>query len=85
MRLGQEAPAAAQAGGELAVAEHALDRAGHRGASIGTTSASRSGSISSRTHGRSDTTTGHPHAIASQTDRGELSEDGIDTQTSAAW
>ena len=29
-------------------------------------------------------TTGQPHAIASQTDRGELSETGIDTQTSAA-
>ena len=52
---------------------------------IGTTRASRPGSISSCTHGRSDTTHGVPLAIASQTLRGEESEEAIETQTSAAW
>ena len=52
--------------------------------SIGTTSASRPSAICSCTHGRSDSTHGVPHAIASNTQRGEESEEAIETQTSAA-
>ncbi len=35
-------------------------------------------------HGRSERTHGLPQAIASQTERGELSEEAIETHTSAA-
>ena len=75
---------AREPGGQARVADTRSSASATAPGSGRTTSASRSSWISSCTHGRSDSTHGTPHAIASHTERGELSLRGTDTNASAA-